>query len=535
MTKCSFNNCPNDNYANFDKCILHCEKDNLNKISSDINFYSKFFLHVAIYIAEFYAKIEDIGNKENVIDYLIGKQIDPNSINSFKTLLGKYPLHLFGIIFRKDEHSEIFNYEHIFNKLEKVHFDNCKFYSGTLRLSQSRVFFQECIFKTEWELYNYNILDNVRNVLYQECSFANSVFATNDPNNSNVLTHSLFSNCTFQKDLSIEGIKIEKQIFTDTVDEGPISNKLKIDRLEINNCQIEDKLLINNYDIPEILLKDSEIKGKFEFRYNTVKALSIDNTNFNSLVECFQTTFGDFKIVKSIFYEFAGFQKCEFGDSADGKTSEFLYATFFGFVNFRDTKFKSGLDIRNINLKETPNFLNTEIYSAKTNRETFRFIKHSFDKVGNYIEANKFYKYEMLKYKEELRDIKNEPSMKKCSWNRFLNKSENLVQRIILALYGFFADYGLSVVRPTSFLISSLIIFSLIISAHRNNILYKICSPMNNYINYIACLFNALARSLTFMERYMQKGMEFISLIFYIIFTSLTWLIILAIKRKARR
>ena len=57
-------------------------------------------------------------------------------------------------------------------------------------------------------------------------------------------------------------------------------------------------------------------------------------------------------------------------------------------------------DLENINLKESPNFLNTKIEPKNTNRETFRITKDSFDKIGNHIEANKFFVYEMKKHKE---------------------------------------------------------------------------------------------------------------------------------------
>lgn len=76
--------------------------------------------------------------------------------------------------------------------------------------------------------------------------------------------------------------------------------------------------------------------------------------------------------------------------------------TFLSFVNFRNATFNSGLDLENANLKEMPNFLNVKLLSNNTNRETLRIIKHSFDKVGNHIEANKYFSLEMERHKNDM-------------------------------------------------------------------------------------------------------------------------------------
>ena len=97
----------------------------------------------------------------------------------------------------------------------------------------------------------------------------------------------------------------------------------------------------------------------------------------------------------------------------------FEYVTFLSFTNFRNTTFYSGLNLENSNLKEAPNFLNIDINPKFTNRETFRIIKNSFDKIGNNIEANKFFVFEMNKYEEELK--KKPMSQEKSSLqNEFL-------------------------------------------------------------------------------------------------------------------
>jgi len=105
------------------------------------------------------------------------------------------------------------------------------------------------------------------------------------------------------------------------------------------------------------------------------------------------------KIEKSIFDDFVGFERCTFG--TNNKLKEeialFKYATFKDFLNARDSKFLSGLDIKNINLQGETNFLDAQIEVKSSNRETFRILKHSFDSIGNIIEANIYYQKEMKK------------------------------------------------------------------------------------------------------------------------------------------
>ncbi len=119
----------------------------------------------------------------------------------------------------------------------------------------------------------------------------------------------------------------------------------------------------------------------------------------------FASKFIQFKISKSIFNDFAGFENCIFGtsDNLIEELAEFEYVTFKDILTLRNTKFLSGLDIENINLQNDANFLKTKVELKNTPRETFRLIKHSFDKIGNILEANKFYSLEIQKKEKELK------------------------------------------------------------------------------------------------------------------------------------
>ena len=99
------------------------------------------------------------------------------------------------------------------------------------------------------------------------------------------------------------------------------------------------------------------------------------------------------------------------------------YVTFYSFINFRGAQFFLPLDLRNTNRREPPNFLDC-VFNKKarkgTDRETFRIIKHSFEAVGNRIEANVFYALEMEAYRRELREAASQPGGHWRLWERLL-------------------------------------------------------------------------------------------------------------------
>ncbi|EOW9499008.1 hypothetical protein ACOCGS_003564, partial [Vibrio cholerae] len=224
---------------------------------------------------------------------------------------------------------------------------------------------------------------------------------------------------------------------------------------------------------------------------------------------------------KNIFSDFVGFEKCKFaalqGISELNQISVFRYVTFLSFTNFRNATFSQGLDLEDTNLKEAPNFLNINLLSNNTNRETLRIIKHSFDKIGNHIEANKFFVLEMKKYKQELsvRPINQE--------------------RLILLLNEKTSDFGQSYLLPIFWMFVFSVIYYLLILGHESNLLYNLVPSANKLIASVSNAVNGIAANIIPFKKLLREGMEFVSLLFYVIFASLTWQTIVAVKRHTRR
>jgi hypothetical protein len=480
MRICNINECNLDVYDGYDECILHCSKNGLNFFNIRLDFYNS-----------------------------LKKYITDNSIN------GDDFCHFFRISFPKPDIQSKINYAKILNPLKQVHFDSCHFFTSYIESSDPEFFFQDCIFHERWSVFNAQILKNFNGVLYQNCTFYKEVSSYSEDDGKYVIDSQLFNDCEFKNGIEFGNVEFKAPIFNNTDDVD-----LNIESLHLMDCILKDKFILNRCNIQLFFMEDTIFESKFEFKQNIVADFQIFNTNYFKVVDTFETKFGKFNIKKSIFDDFVGFEKCSFGDSDNSENenaAKFTYATFLSFVNFRNTNFYSGLDIENINLKEAPNFLNTNINEKHSNRETFRIVKSSFDKINNYIEANKYFYYEMKKYKEELKGT---------------NKTQ---EKVILFLNEKISNYGQSYTNPIFYIIATSIIYYLLILGYENNILYEINPSINGVLEKISSFLNNVSTNILPFSKILKAGMESVSLLFYIIFTSLIWQTLVAVKRHTRR
>lgn len=258
---------------------------------------------------------------------------------------------------------------------------------------------------------------------------------------------------------------------------------------------------------------DTKFKSKLEIKNRVVRDFRFENSNVEKVFDSFESKFEKSYFYKSIFTDFAGFEKVEFGlegQDIEAYQAKFIYTTFMSFSNFRRTKFLSGINFENSNLKEQPNFLKTRISSKNTNRETFRIVKHSFDSVGNKIEANKFYSEEMNAYRREMKG-KFKPS-----------------ERFVFCMNNFVSEFGTSYLKPILLLIILFEVYIILLSYYGGA--YSIYGTIVQLD-----ILNSLAKDFLLFSRFLKAGFEFVSLIFYILSGILIWQIAVAIKRHTQR
>lgn len=419
------------------------------------------------------------------------------------------------ISFPKIESITGFNFIKILNRIEKIHFNYCSFACNNFEFKNTLTFYQDCTFLYWWDVHKTELLANENSVLFQDCEFQEDVSISKQ----SPLEFSLFNNCKFLKSLELSDQGFNSQPFKNTGESELICSKLKI-----KNCTFSAKFLFNHTKLDEVIIKNSVFEEKFEFKNNSVDKFEIDNSNFKKLFDAYKTKFIEFSSFKSIYDDFVGFEKCQFGISEKNSqekgcsVSNFTYTTFMSFTNFRSTKFNSGLDLKNTNLKEPPNFLNSELDPEFTNRETYRVIKDSFDKIGNHIEANRFFVGEMRKYREELK-------LKK-GWSQ---------EKVIFHLNYLVSNFGSSYVRPMIGILLTLCAFYLLVIGYEKNLLYKILPTYNQEIATVTGFLNSIASYALPFKKFLLPGMELISLVFYVIIISLVWQAVNAFKRHTIR
>lgn len=330
-----------------------------------------------------------------------------------------------------------------------------------------------------------------------------------------------------------------------------VKTNFKFKKINIENCNFESSFKLNGFDnehlkrlelhgcnfagdwleIANLEVLDTEFNSKFELKNRVIKNLKFSNSNVEGIFDAFRSEIEKAYFYKSIFEDFAGFEKVHFGvqnNYSENYIAKFIYTTFMSFSNFRETVFYSGLDLERVNLKENPNFLKADISQKNTNRESFRIIKHSFDSVGNYIEANRFFIYEMKKYRSDLKFF------------------EHPFKKFIICANWLISDFGLSYIRPLIILLISLWLFIEIqeiqneLYAQTINFLSSNSANFDNSIvkafDRVSYIANEGSKNIIPFNNLLghKQGFEFISLLFYIWFSVLIWQIVVSIKRHTQ-
>jgi len=516
LKKCSYNGCTKNVFNGCDECILHCEKDKLSE-DCDNGMLSSFYYALLTYMAEdMYESISKLNPEPQekydlkIKNYLKGiEESEDTASKSFIEICNTSTVTFCGVFFPNHRDRDL-SYIHLLSNIKRASFNRCKFNISPIYITIVEMFFNKCEFLCFLEIPYQKWFSKGFHSPFTECKFLRNVqvIPSYDLSIISQLDSPLFENCKFEEGLYFKNLKIKTQLFS-----YARTDVLEVFSLTIEDCEIEEKFILNDLKINSLLIKDSIFNFKVELKGNEIDEIKIINTNFNGLFDSFDTKYEKFYCFKSIYSDFVGFEDCKFSALAT-----FKYVTFLSFTNFRNATFNQGLDLQTTNLKEAPNFLNIDVLSNNTNRETFRIIKDSFDKIGNHIEANKFFGREMCKYEEELP-------------KKLFNQ-----EKIIFKLNKLISNFGQSYIRPIILIVICTVLYSILVLGHENNWLYTALPvEVNNTIGFIADILNGGASNIIPFKNILKEGMEFVSLIFYIIFASLIWQTIVAVKRHTRR
>ena len=502
LTQCTRKECALDSFGGTDKCVLHGEKRTDDLFSITPAFYQAFIQHL-----EEKSSSKGITNfaKNGVLTSAIKRELQDSSVT------------LSHIIFPRNDEGRKVECLKLLRLFKSVHFNYCTFESSSVFLPNVELFYQDCKFNSRFLIHKSKLLANTNHVLFQECKFHGDVSFISEDDNEELIDVSLFRDCVFESKLEFQNFNFLALIFKNSS-----CFKQNISTLLIDNCEIEKKFSLNLLTSKNVRLINTDFKSKFELKGGEVDDLEINDSNFHGIFDAYDSYLVSFECYKCIFKEFSGFENTRFGKDPDDKTrsdeaniSKFEYVTFLNFTNFRRTSFFSGLDLENTNLKESPNFLNVSLYGDNTNRETLRIIKDSFDKIGNHIEANKFFVFEMKQYKKELKGFSPE--------------------NIIFWLNEKTSNFGQSYILPIFWILVFALIHYLLILGHESDLLYRLYPPVNNQVDKLSNIINGVFSSIIPLKRFLREGMECLGVVFYIIFATLIWQTIVALKRHTKR
>jgi uncharacterized protein YjbI with pentapeptide repeats len=511
---CSYyvDGCNLQKVTGFNKCILHCSKEGM---SENNNLYDVFLNRFCQQLLEYI--VHDAFKKSEETEFINKKTIrailknEVQAIREQANFLREHIVVFDHIAFPKSENGGYFDYIPVLQKLGKIHFQNCMFYISSINLLFSECFFQDCEFFDHWHLSDYTMLQNINEVIYQNCSFKKdvSLASRNETFKHLEISQNQFRDCTFQ-DLEFENIIFTKKLFFNSKGfQGKLNN------LSFSNCTHKEIFLLQYTSIEHLNIHETTFNDKLEFEKVSIQDFNVQNSFFKGLVNCYNCNFYDFFIYKTTFHEFTGFEYSHFGLLINGHNkgmcAKFQYVTFLSFVNFRNTAFLSGLLLSEANFKEYPNFLDSKIDSTNTDVETFRIIKYSFDKIGNTTEANRYFSYEMNKERQE---------------TLFLKHPE---KKIILTVNYLISNFGQSYSLPFFWIIIIGLLHYIILG--QQNISANTIVNSNQYIEGL----NILSKNIIPLQRFLQEGNEFISLMFFIIYSILIYNFIIAVKRRTKR
>ncbi|UTJ07789.1 hypothetical protein [Arcobacter roscoffensis] len=493
MAKCSIEHCNLDVYESDSKCILHCQKHEYSVDFNKIGFLKAFYDELVNSI------IRELSSdySEQKLSLYFKDELDEADSYSVDEYIKEEVIVFNNIYFPQSKEIDSFDYTKILKRLGQIHFNYCEFSTSYLDLDSTKCFFQDCKFHNGLSLSNIPVLENELNVLFQKCEFGNTV-SSSPWDKQLVIDSPLFSDCSFTK------INFDNTIFNEAIFKNSKDFDGSIKELEIYDSVLKKEFVLDYHSIDSLIIRDTQFQEPLHmYKCRNINELNITNSSFEKSVDFYNSSLGAFYTSNTLFSEFVNFEYCEFGlgeGIEEYFKAKFDYTTFKSFINFRNTFFYSGLDLSLTNLKENPNFLNTTIDYKYTNKETFRIIKNSFDKVGNFSDANKFFAKEMQKDLNETFFL-DSPAKKLMLWfNLGISNFGQFYWLPLLYIIGF------------SFLLSFI-----------------------NYEELKCCeILNPLAKTLPF-GRFLDEGKEFVHLLVYIVYSVLIYHFIVSVKRMIKR
>lgn len=429
------------------------------------------------------------------------------------------PVLIEGVLFNEGSFTALEQLGSVFQNLKRVCFFQCEFHLSSLPDLHADLEFKSSAFLSDFEVPPE--FSSAVPALFVDCEFNGKVKLLGEDRDGidwGVFTSTIFKNCQL-KDLFIEKTCLEARLF-----ENDSGHLVALDSLLIRDCIFDVEMNFSEFNVNVLQITNAKFKRKLTLRSGSFQSLTAESSQFKSMVDCEGACFGRMIIERCRFFDVLSLESAKYAcvvsySEADAESCvSFRFCTFDKMINFRNVSFGIPLDLRHTNRKELPNFIGS--YFARparktTDRETFRIIKHSFEAVGNQVEANEYFAMEMEAYRKELK-----------------GRPERLSERFLLACNGLMSGHGQSYIRPVFLIVLLMFVFQFVRYGYEQNWLSQLCPQAEPYMQVA----NGWARSLIVFQPFMKtEGLELVSLLFGVIFSILIWQTLSAIRRHTRK
>lgn len=285
-----------------------------------------------------------------------------------------------------------FTHPNVSFKENSIQFIDQDYSNKTLRITEN--FIQQCqnIINKNSFLSNSDKIE----INFKNCKFSNII----------IKEQNIKADVLFDYDENSKNLEIQKFIIFGST----LGGKFYINKQYSGNSQT---LKINSFKLENTIFEEN-----FKLHHTNLSEFNIEDTDFNKHADFFKSRFFKGTLLEDknekINKDDIGFKAINFkglalfGDTEFSKKLIFKYVTFESFSHFRKAKLFEGLDLDYSNIQNEMNFFDVEkLDSSKaknnTSQETFRIIKHNFNKIGNIIEANKYHSLELKKRRNQLK------------------------------------------------------------------------------------------------------------------------------------
>ncbi len=467
--QCLVQGCDFDKDSGFNKCVLHRNNIDLRDIPK---FYRTLEEYIAIkyashkcsyeQIISYFKKTRDEYSDSLVVNHLTNKITFDNI---------RFPSEISGPFF------------YLLSKFGNIVFDFCSFRFRIIPEYQNDYFFYSCTFYNDIAEFAFPI----RETHYDSCLFKNNYTYNAGTRNLRQSKDPEFNSCAFNELVTLKGLNTDKTLFT---------------QCEIKQISIESSVLdsLPLFFTSKVILLNSTIKSSCTLSANTINLLDIIGSNIQGLLSVESENIYNFNL-KGTTLNSVSFNNCNFTSFP-----HFSNVTVTGASSIQRTKFFDGLCLKSVTFLNDVSFLDTVIndqFQNNTSRETYRIIKHSFDSIGNTIEANKYFALEMRKAYEEL------------SWK----KVKDIPDKFLMWFNKITSDYGQKWWLTVIWILGSALLIHL----------FSSIDPFNFEV------LNGMASVIIPYKEIIGESHQMSKLLTFAWFSILLYQLIVALKRKTRR